>query len=64
MTSCQKSNNEDVINMQNIKADTTSMPGSFSGLDNGTPVVCADDGFRSQQSEEELEEVNIELVEE
>lgn len=64
----KSTNKDDIINVHTIKADTNSMPGSFTAgeamLDNGTPVVCADDGFRSQQSEEELEEVNVELVEE
>ena len=52
MDSGLKSNKDDIINVHTIKADTNSMPGSFTGgeavLDNGTPVVCADDGFRSQ----------------
>ena len=45
------------------------MPGSLieqSGepvVDEGSPV-CADDGYRSQQSEDEMAEVNVELVEE
>ena len=48
------------------------MPGSLiepsgEGLleDAGTPIVCADDGYRSQEGDDgELEEVNVELVEE
>ena len=56
-------------NMISIKEDTNSMPGSLietSGepvVHDTSPVVCADDGFRSQQSDG-LEEVNVELVEE
>lgn len=46
------------------------MPGSFvgeSGADNLydlTPVVCADDDYRSQKSAGEEVEVNVQLVEE
>lgn len=48
------------------------MPGSLvepsgEGIleDAGTPIVCADDGYRSQDNDDdELEEVNVELVEE